>query len=82
VLNLRYPFHPEVDASLFKQFLIHEGINFELRGEFFNLLNSPNFGGPSTTLGAANAGSAASASGVLTQASDSRIGQLTVRLNF
>lgn len=82
VLKVRQPFHPLLDASLFKQFAIHEGVNFELRGEFFNILNTPNFGGPSTTLGAANAGSAASASGVLTQASDPRIGQLTVRLNF
>jgi hypothetical protein len=82
VLNIRYKLVPLMDASLFKQFALREGMSLELRGEFFNLLNTPNFAGPSTSLGAANAGSAASASGVLTQASDPRIGQLTVRLNF
>ena len=82
VLNVREPLHPVIDASLFKQFLIHEGVSFEIRGEFFNILNTPNFGAPSTTLGAANAGSAASASGLLTQANDARIGQLTARINF
>jgi hypothetical protein len=82
VLNIREPLHPLVDASLFKQFVIHEGVSFEIRGEFFNILNTAEFGGPSTSLGAANAGSAASSSGVLTQANDPRIGQLTARLNF
>jgi hypothetical protein len=82
VLNVREPLYPVVDASLFKQFTIREGVSFEIRGEFFNILNTPNFGGPSTTLGAANAGSAASASGLLTQANDARIGQLTGRINF
>lgn len=82
VLNVREPLHPLVDASLFKQFIVREGMSFEIRGEFFNILNTPEFGGPSTTLGAANAGSAASSSGVLTQANDARIGQLTARINF
>jgi hypothetical protein len=82
VINVREPLHPVVDASLFKQFAIREGVSFEIRGEFFNLLNTANFGGPSTSLGSANDGTPASASGVLTQANDARIGQLTARINF
>jgi Carboxypeptidase regulatory-like domain/TonB dependent receptor len=82
VINVREPLHPVVDASLFKQFIIHEGVSFEVRGEFFNILNTPNFGGPSTSLGSSNDGTPASASGVLTQANDARIGQLTARINF
>jgi Carboxypeptidase regulatory-like domain len=88
VLNVREPLHPLLDASLFKQFALHEGVSFEIRGEFFNILNTPEWGGPSTSLGAANAGSAAGAGssttplGILTQANDPRIGQLTARINF
>jgi hypothetical protein len=88
VLNIRQRLYPLLDSSLFKKFIIHEGVSFELRGEFFNILNTPEFGGPNTSLGAANTGSAASnpsatyPQGQLSQVNDARIGQLTVRLNF
>jgi hypothetical protein len=82
VLPIRQHIHSLLDASLFKQFIIHEGTSFEIRGEFFNILNTANFGGPSTTVGAANFGSVASASGLLTQVNDPRIGQITARINF
>lgn len=76
-LNIRQRIHPLMDASLFKVFALHEGVSFEIRGEFFNVLNTPNFGGPNTSIGN-------SAFGVvtLTQANDARIGQLTGRINF
>jgi len=72
---------------VFKQFIVREGVSFEIRGEFFNVMNTPVYGGPSTSLGAANAGSPLSYSsvypkGFFTQANDPRIGQLTARLNF
>lgn len=87
VLNIREPLKPLMDLSVFKKFIIHEGVSFEIRGEFFNVMNSPVYGGPSTSLGAANAGSPMSFStaypkGFFTQANDPRIGQLTARLNF
>jgi len=87
VLNIRQPLKPLMDMSVFKKFIIHEGVSFEIRGEFFNVMNSPIYGGPSTSLGAANAGSPLSFStafprGFFTQANDPRIGQLTARLNF
>ena len=87
VLNIRQQLHPLVDMSLFKQFAIREGLNFEIRGEFFNILNTPEWGGPGG-LGSANAGSSAGSgsltnpTGVFTQANDARIGQLTARINF
>ncbi|MGA8941005.1 MAG: carboxypeptidase regulatory-like domain-containing protein [Acidobacteriaceae bacterium] len=77
VLNIRQRIHPLVDASLFKQFQIHEGTTFEIRGEFFNILNTPDFGGPGTGLGSSTWGKV-----TLTQANDPRIGQLTARINF
>ena len=87
-LNIRQQYYPLLDASLFKQFAIREGVSFEIRGEFFNILNTPIWGGPSTSLGAANAGSSASSgstaapNGVFSQVNDPRIGQLTARINF
>jgi hypothetical protein len=87
-LNLREPLTPLVDLSVFKRFIIREGTSFEIRGEFFNVFNTPNWGAPSTTPGAANFGSAGTApsaafpSGYFNQANDPRIGQLTARINF
>ena len=77
VIGVRQRIHPLVDASLFKQFAIREGTSFEIRGEFFNLFNTPNFGGPGTGLGSSTFGVV-----TLTQANDARIGQLTARINF
>jgi hypothetical protein len=87
VLNVREPLKPVMDLSVFKKFVVREGVSFEIRGEFFNVMNSPIYGGPSTSLGAANAGSPLSYSsaypkGFFTQANDPRIGELTARLNF
>ncbi len=87
-LNIRQQYYPLVDLSLFKQFAIRKGVSFEIRGEFFNILNTPIWGGPSTTLGSANAGSSASSgssanpNGIFSQVNDPRIGQLTARINF
>jgi hypothetical protein len=81
-LNIRQRIYPLVDASLFKKFLLPKGTSFEIRGEFFNVLNTPEFGAPGTSIGSATFGSVASSSGVLTQSNDPRIGQLTARINF
>jgi hypothetical protein len=75
--SVRTHVHPLADLSLFKKFPIHENANFEIRGEFFNVLNTPNFGGPGTTPGSTSYGVV-----TLNEANDPRIGQLTVRLNF
>ncbi|MDE1178239.1 MAG: hypothetical protein PW789_16820 [Edaphobacter sp.] len=66
-----------LDISVFKKFALREHVNFEIRGEFFNVMNTPNFGGPGTSLGSATFGVV-----TLTQANDPRIGQLTARINF
>jgi hypothetical protein len=76
-IDVRTRVHPRVDASLFKQFPIRASMTFEIRGEFFNILNTPNFAGANTTIGSSNFGAV-----TLTQANDPRIGQLTARFNF
>jgi hypothetical protein len=75
--DVRQRVHPLFDFTLFKQFQLHESLNFEIRGEFFNILNTPNFGGPNTSLGSASYGIV-----TLTQANDPRLTQLTGRFNF
>jgi hypothetical protein len=75
--DVRQRVHPLFDFTLFKQFQLYESLNFEIRGEFFNLFNTPNFGGPNTSLGSASYGIV-----TLTQANDPRLTQLTARLNF
>ncbi|SEG69924.1 Carboxypeptidase regulatory-like domain-containing protein [Bryocella elongata] len=85
-LPIRQRIYPLMDASLFKQFQLREGVSFEIRGEFFNVLNTPEFGAPSTSLGGSTFGAApyttVNGANYFTQANDARIGQLTARINF
>ncbi|MCI0620652.1 MAG: carboxypeptidase regulatory-like domain-containing protein [Acidobacteria bacterium] len=39
-----------LDMSILRNFPVGEGRKFQLRGEFFNITNHPNFGGPGATL--------------------------------
>jgi hypothetical protein len=77
-MNIRQIVHPLADASLFKTFKLRGSANFEIRGEFFNVLNTPNFGGPGTTPTSGGYGANTS----LSQANDPRLTQLTARINF
>ncbi|MGO9642839.1 MAG: TonB-dependent receptor domain-containing protein [Candidatus Acidiferrales bacterium] len=87
-MNIRNTVHPLFDVSLFKQFVVRERVNVELRGEFFNVFNTDNFGGPNTTLTSGNFGLVGcrtittACTSRLSQANDPRIGQVTFRLNF
>lgn len=75
--SVRTIVHPLADASLFKKFPIHKSVTFEIRGEFFNVFNTANFGGPGTSPGSTSYGVVN-----LNEANDARIGQLTARFNF
>jgi hypothetical protein len=65
-----------IDAAVQKAFPINERAQLMLRGEFFNLLNHPNFGLPGSSVAATNT------LGVINGASDPRILQLGARLSF
>jgi hypothetical protein len=39
------------DLSFSKQFAVHEGMSLQIRGEFFNLTNTPRFGYPDLAVG-------------------------------
>jgi hypothetical protein len=64
-----------LDLGLFRNFKIHEGIVFQLRGETFNTLNHTNLGPPSVA-------GASSAFGTITTARDNRIMQVAGKFTF
>jgi hypothetical protein len=65
-----------IDSAVQKIFPIAEKANVTLRGEFFNLLNHPNFGLPGSNVAAPNT------LGVINGASDPRIVQIGALLSF
>lgn len=75
--GIRYPRPINMDASIFKNFTLHERITLQLRLEAFNLTNTVWFGSPGTTV-------ATSSFGVITpsQANDPRFAQVGARITF
>ena len=71
----RGPGFKTYDASFQKQFPIVERVKIELRGEFINLFNTPQFNGPVRGAAAANFAE-------ITSAQYERTGQLVLRLTF
>ena len=53
---LRGPGRTNLDFSVFKQFLLTERFHFQFRGEFFNVLNHPQFDLPGQSIGSPSAG--------------------------
>jgi hypothetical protein len=64
-----------IDFGLSRRFKIQETKTIDIRSEFFNVLNHPNFGNPSTTLTNARFGA-------ITSASDPRILQFALKFAF
>jgi hypothetical protein len=63
------------DVAMFRNVTIRERVTFQLRGEFFNVLNRANFSDPVTTVSSGGFGS-------ITAAGDPRIGQLSAKFLF
>jgi len=76
--TIRGPSFANLDASLFKNFIIKERFKLQVRGEFFNVANHPNYGQPGTSLGAATFGTITS----LASNANMRQGQLGAKLLF
>ena len=75
---VRSPGLVNFDFSLFKNVRIREGMNLQFRSEFFNIMNTPYFGQPSSvglTLGT-------STFGKVTSAGSPRIVQFALKLVF
>ena len=90
---LRGPGQVNVDFSVIKRFPFAESRNIELRAEFFNLFNHPNFANPVSNLSAvpstsidANTGRITGNPGdfgrVTSTSNNPRLIQFAVKLNF
>ncbi|MGC4055000.1 MAG: hypothetical protein QM757_39670 [Paludibaculum sp.] len=73
--GLRGPFQKTVDATVSRQFKLTERFRTDLRGEFYNLLNTVNFDVPGHTFGAADFGT-------IQSSRPARTIQLGLRLSF
>jgi Carboxypeptidase regulatory-like domain len=73
--SLRAPGFFDLDANVTRSFQIREHQSFELRFEFFNLLNHTNFNAPVATL-------SSSSFGEIQSSADPRILQLAAKLKF
>jgi hypothetical protein len=72
----------QFDFSLFKKIRVgaNEARYFQFRGEFFNILNTPQFNNPNASIGSTAAGTIRSAGSVLTFSRTQR--QVQVALKF
>jgi len=74
--DLRGPSAHSLDASLFKNFRVREGLTAQFRTEWFNALNHPTWSAPGTTV------TALSSFGIITTAGGSRQIQMALKLLF
>jgi hypothetical protein len=72
---VRGPAYRNVDLALMRRIPVGGGRSIELRGEVFNLFNTPNFNQPNAVAGAANFGT-------ITSALDPRVAQIAVKFLF
>ena len=72
---VRGPSYRNLDIAVMRRVPLAAGKALELRGEVFNVTNTPPFGAPNTTVGAA-------AFGTITSAGDPRVVQLALKFIF
>ena len=77
--SLRGPGDADLDLGLARTFNITEMFHLELRGEAFNLTNTPNFAVPASNVSSSSFGHITSTFG---SAADQRILRVSARLNF
>ena len=81
---LQGPGTKEFDLSVFREFVLNEGgaKKLQLRGEFFNFFNTPQFNNPNATIGTAAAGTITSAGSPFTFQRLSREIQVAAKFYF
>jgi hypothetical protein len=72
----RGPAYRDLDLGLVKKTQFTERLMLELRGEVFNVTNTPAFAQPNATVGAANFGS------ITATVADPRVAQVAAKLHF
>ena len=78
---LQGPGTKDVDFSVFKNITLHEAKTLQLRSEFFNLFNTPQFNNPNSTVGG-GFGTITSAGSPVTLQRISREIQLAAKYSF
>jgi hypothetical protein len=79
---LQGPGTKNVDFSVFKTISLREAGNLELRSEFFNLFNTPQFNNPGNSVGTSTFGIVSSAGSPTTLQRVSREIQLAAKITF
>ena len=79
---LQGPGTKDVDFSVFRDIHLTEQLNLQLRSEFFNLLNTPQFNNPAATSGSPSFGTISSAGSPNTLQRISREIQLAAKVTF
>ncbi|PYR24649.1 MAG: hypothetical protein DMF98_14740 [Acidobacteria bacterium] len=72
---VRGPGYRSIDVAIARRISLRGRSTMELRGELFNITNTPPLGAPNTVLGTPGFGS-------ITSAGDPRVGQLAVKFLF
>jgi hypothetical protein len=80
--SLRGPGTKTVDFSVFKHFELAKAKTLELRSEFFNLFNTPQFNNPGVAVGSSSFGLISSAGAPITFQRTSRDIQLAAKITF
>jgi hypothetical protein len=65
-----------MDAAIFKDIRIREGMSLQVRAEFFNFTNTPRFGRPNAAFGNKSFGT------INSQINSARGGQFGIRFTF
>ena len=76
------PGYERINGSLFKNFSLYRETNFQLRADYFNLLNTPAYGLPNGNITGTNAGQITSARSLGQFYPDSRFFQFAAKFNF
>ncbi len=76
------PGYERINGSLFKNFSLYKETNFQLRADYFNLLNTPAYGTPNGNISGTNAGQITSNRSLGQFYPDSRFFQFAAKFNF
>ncbi|MBS1826820.1 MAG: TonB-dependent receptor [Acidobacteria bacterium] len=79
---LRAPGLINFDAGVFRRFVISERFNVQLRGEAFNISNTPHFANPNADISNSNFGIIGNVQNTGREGNDQRIFRIGVRIGF
>jgi hypothetical protein len=79
---LRTPGLINVDMGVFRRINVNERVNVQIRGEAFNISNTPHFANPNSDIGSANFGLIGGVQNTGREGNDQRFFRIGVRIGF